>query len=92
MTCKMCLKGRGFRQNWCVATHFHTFDPNLRTIDQRGSKVYIFGKISSLTVQKIAKSEPYELQEKSYCGRSLKFDATYQPQLEMLLLLQLWKE
>ena len=36
--------------------------------------------------------EPYELQEKSFCGRSLKFDVTYQPQTEMLLLLHLWKE
>ena len=37
-------------------------------------------------------AEPYELQEKGYCGRSLKCDATYQPQLKMLLLLHLWKE
>ena len=42
---------------------------------------------------KISKSEPYELQEKSFCGRSLKFYVTYQPQTEMLLLsLHLWKE
>ena len=37
-------------------------------------------------------AEPYKLQEKGYCGRSLKCDATYQPQLKMLLLLHLWKE
>ena len=41
---------------------------------------------------KISKSEPYELQEKSFCCRSLKFYVTYQPQTEMLLLLHLWKE
>ena len=41
---------------------------------------------------KISKSEPYELQEKSFCGRSLKFDVTYQPLTVMLLLLHLWKE
>ena len=40
----------------------------------------------------ISKSEPCELQEKSFCGRSLKFDVTYQPQTIMLLLLHLWKE
>ena len=34
----------------------------------------------------------YELQEKSFCGRSLKFYVTHQPQTEMLLLLHLWKE
>ena len=41
---------------------------------------------------KISKSEPYELQEKSFCGRRLKFYVTYQPHTEMLLLLHLWKE
>ena len=41
---------------------------------------------------KISKSETYELQEKSFCGRSLKFDVTYQPQTVMLLLLHFWKE
>ena len=41
---------------------------------------------------KIPKSEPYELQEKSFCGRSLKFDVTCRPQGEMLLPLHLWKE
>ena len=85
------LKGGGFCQNWCAATHFYTFGPDLRTIDQRG-KVYIFGKIASLEVQKFQNLEPYELQEKSYCRRSPEFDVTYQPQLEMLLLLYLWKE
>ena len=39
----------------------------------------------------MSKSEPYELQENSFCGRSLKFYVTYQPQTEMLLLLHLWK-
>ena len=29
------FKGGGFCQNLCIATHFHTFGPNLRTIDQR---------------------------------------------------------
>ena len=48
MPCKMCLGqggGGGFCQNWCIATHFHTFGPNLRTIDQRGAKVYIESKV-----------------------------------------------
>ena len=57
-----------------------------------GTKVYIFGKVSLMGVQKFQKSELYELQEKSFCGRSLKFYVTYQPQTEMLLLLHLWKE
>ena len=42
---------------------------------------------------KIPKSQPNELREKSFCGRSLTFDVTYQPQAEMLLnLLHFWKE
>ena len=57
-----------------------------------GTKVYIFGKVSLLGVKKISKSKPYELQEKSFCGRSLKVFVMYQPQTEMLLLLHLWKE
>ena len=56
-----------------------------------GTKVYIFGKVSLLGVQKF-QNQPYELQEKSFCGRSLKFYVTYQPQAQMLLLLHLWKE
>ena len=44
--------GGGCSVRICVATHFHTFGPNLRTKDQRGGEVYIFGKVSSLGVQK----------------------------------------
>ena len=73
---------------------FCTFAPTLRTINRgggggegRGAKVYIFGKVSSLVSPDILLAKPYELPEKSYCGKSLKFHATYQPQLKMLLLL-----
>ena len=47
LTCKMCLKGCG-QQNWCVTTHFHTFGPNMRSIDRGGGSI---GKICSLEVQ-----------------------------------------
>ena len=59
-----------------------------------GGQKYTFLERSGLFTgsTKISKSEPYELQEKSFCGRSLKFDVTYQPWTEMLLLLHLWKE
>ena len=79
MTCKMCLKGV-LSELVCYNT-FHIFGPNLRSIDQGGAIVYIFVKVPSQEVQKfqdqsqmsykrkaILKSEPNELQEKSYCG------------------------
>ena len=57
-----------------------------------GDKSIYFWKGLFTGSPKISLAEPYELQEKSYCGRSLKCDATYQPQLKMLLLLHFWKE
>ena len=82
----------GFCQNWCAASHFYIFGLNLRNEDQREDKSIHFWKGLFAGSPKISKSEPYDLQEKSFCGRSLKFDVTYQPQAEMLLLLHLWKE
>ena len=55
-----------------------------------GGKSICFWKGLFTGSPKIPKSEPYELQEKSFCGTRLKFDMTYQPQAEMLLLLDLW--
>ena len=57
-----------------------------------GGQKYTYLERSLYWESKNSKSEPYELQEKSFCGRSLKFYVTYQPQTEMLLLLHLWKE
>ena len=71
------------------------FGLNLRNEDWGGGgegQKYTFLERSLYWSTKISKSEPYELQEKTFCGRSLKFDVTYQPQTVMLLLLHLWKE
>ena len=70
------------------------FGLNLRNEDGGGgTKVYIFGKVSLLGVQKFQnQSHMSYKKEKSFCGRSLKFCVTYQPQTEMLLLLHLWQE
>ena len=67
------------------------FGLNLRNEDW-GDKSIHFWKGLFTVSPKNSKSEPYELQEKSFCGRSLKFYVTYQLQTEMLLLLHLWKE
>ena len=83
-----------FCQNWCAATHFRIFGLNLRNEDLGGGggKSIHFWKGLFTGSPKISKPLPYELQEKSFCGRSLNFYVTYQPQAEMLLLLHLWKE
>ena len=85
----------GFCQNWCAATHFYIFGPNLGSEGWgggRGKSIH-FWKGLFTGSPKIPKSQPNELQEKSLYGRSLKFDVTYQPQAEMLLsLLHFWKE
>ena len=86
----MYLKGYA-RQNWSVTTHFYTFGSNLRSIDGGGeggggegrAKVYIYWKDLFTGSPKFSKSEPYELQEKNYYSRCLKYDATHQPQLDM---------
>ena len=81
---------------------FCTFGPKLRMINQRererergggggGGSIYVWKGLFTGS-PKISLAEPQELQEKSCCGRSLKCDANYQPQLKMLLLLHLWKE
>ena len=62
----------------CVSQHILYIWPQVENDKSEGgggTKVYTFGKVSSLD-----------------CGRSLKCDATYQPQLKMLLLLHFWKE
>ena len=65
--------------------------PYLRNEDRgAGGKSMQFWK--GLFTERISKLEPDELQEKSFCGRSLKFNVTYQPQTEMLLPVHLWKE
>ena len=48
-----------------------------------GDKSIHFWKGVFTGSRKISKSEPYELQEKRFCGRSLKFYVTYQPQTEI---------
>ena len=50
-----------------------SFGPNVRTIYQRG-KIISCWKGVFIESPKIAKAEPEELQDKSYCGKSLKLD------------------
>ena len=73
---------------------FYVFGLKLRNEDWGGGggggdKSIHFWKGLFTGSTKISKSEPYELQEKSFYGRSLKFDVTYQPQTVMLLLMHL---
>ena len=94
MTCKMRLKEGSVRIG--VPQHIFLYIwPQLEKPKvgggERGKSIH-FWKGLFTGSPKIPKSEPYELQEKSFCGKSLKFDVTYQPQAEMLLLLDLWKE
>ena len=72
---------------------FCTFGAKLRMINQGGggNKSIYFWKGLFTGSPKISLADPWKLQEKSYCGRSLKCDATY-PQLKMLLFLHFWKE
>ena len=70
---------------------FCTFGSELRMINQRegGQKhILLELKVSS----KNFTSRAIGATRKSYCCRSPKYDAIYQPQLKMLLLLHLWKE
>ena len=65
---------------------FCTYGPKLRTINQRGGgggggSIH-FWKGLFTGSPKISLAEPRKLQGKSYCGRSLKCDATYQSQLK----------
>ena len=87
MTCKMRLKEGSVRTN--VLRHKLG---KQRLGGGRGKSIH-FWKGLFTGSPKIPKSQPNELQEKSFCGRSLKFDVSYQPQAEMLLsLLHFWKE
>ena len=73
----------------CLNT-FCTFGPTLKTINQgEGAKVYTLERSQFTGSPKISIGATRKV---SYCGRSLKCDATYQPQLKMLLLLHLWEE
>ena len=72
--------------------HFYIFGLNLRNEDRGGGRDKSIHFWKGLFAGRISKSEPDELQEKSFCGRSLKFNVTYQPQTEMLLPVYLWKE
>ena len=69
-------------------THFYIFGPNLRSEDWggggRGKSIHFWKRLFTGS-PKITKSQPNELREKSFCGRSLTFDVTYQPQAEMLI-------
>ena len=80
MTCKMRLKED------CCNTFLHIWPQPEK---QREGQKYTFLERSFTRSPKISKSEPYELQEKSFCGRNLRFDVTYQSQDEMLLPLHL---
>ena len=64
------------------SNRFCTFGPKLRTINQGGGGGSIW-EAKNFTSRAIGATR------KSYCGRNLKCDATYQPQLKMLLLLHL---
>ena len=78
----------------CVSQHILYIWPyvvNDKLERGRGKSIYFWKGLFTWS-PKISPAEPQELQEKSYGGRSLKCDVTYQPQLKMPLLLHLWKE
>ena len=57
----------GFCQNWCATTHFYIFGLNLRNEDWGGgTKVYIFGKISLLGVQKFQNQSHMSYKRKAF--------------------------
>ena len=70
---------------------FCTFGPTLRMINRKGGE-YILLERSLHWESKNFTSRAIGATKKRYCGRSLKCDATYQPQLKMLLPLHLWTE
>ena len=73
MTCKMRVKEGSVRIG--VPQHIFIYLAHLRSVDWGGGgKSIHFWNDLFTGSPKISKSEPYELQDKSFCGRSLKFD------------------
>ena len=75
MTCKIRLKEGSVRIG--VPQHIFIYLALRSREGKWGGKSIHFWKGLFTGSPKISKSEPYELQEKSFCGKSLKFDGTY---------------
>ena len=76
-----------FQNSFC----FCRFGPSLRTIDKREVKVRILWKGFSLRFQ-IFEIVTIEAVGEKLLQQSLKSEVTHQPQLNILLILNLWKE